>query len=68
MTLPLASTSISWPAVSVAVVVPFTVTVPTKTQILLVPSGRTSTSNSVPRTSALTEWPPTLKLAPEMRC
>src|ERR1700730_830537 len=68
VTLPLASTSISWPAVSVAVVVPLTVTVPMKTQILLVPLGRTSTSNSVPRTSALTEWPPTLNVAPAMRC
>src|SRR5579864_2078261 len=66
--VPLASASISWPAWSVAVVLPFTVTVPTKTQMRLVPSARTRTSNCVPRTAAFTEWPATVNDAPELRC
>lgn len=51
-----------------AVVVPLTFTVPSNTLIRLVSSARTNTSTWVPRTEALTEWPPTWKLAPATRC
>src|SRR6266567_3951363 len=56
--LPLASASTSCPALSVIVVAPATFPEPSKTLIRLVPLARTSTPNCVPRTSALTEWPP----------
>src|SRR2546430_4174805 len=66
--LPLASAEISCPALTEAVVLPVTPTVPSKTLIRFELSWRTSISNCVPRTEALTEWPPTLKVAPLTRC
>ena len=66
--VPLASASTSWPAFTFTVFLPLTLTVPSKTLIRFVLLARTSSSNWVPRTSALTECPPTLKLAPLARC
>ena len=66
--LPLGSASTCSPALSVTVVWPLTLTVPSKTLIWLLLSGRTRTSNSVPLTSALTEWPPTWNDEPPARC
>ncbi len=64
----MASASISCPALTLLVCLPVTVTVPSKTLIRFVLFGLTRTSNCVPRTWALTEWPPTLKVAPLARC
>ena len=65
---PLALTSTSWPALTVCFVVPLTLTEPTNTLKRFVLFCLTSTSNWVPRTSALTEWPSILNVEPLARC